>query len=243
MNFERKYGEAGIISGIPLITAGAVDYKTNPTLAAGDVQISKDDGAFTNLATLPTVTPSGETSVKISLSAAELTCKRAAIRFIDQTGTKEWEDQEIIIETYGHASAQHPNVGWAFALEANVELHVSNAINNTIPLYERTDGTLTADGTEQIIYEVTPTVTITPDSITMSLANMVANDRTIIRMYAKMKSGGSYELIDSQVYTDGKTIPAINITGQPNRYGWKVTLEQTAGVDKDYDWERYTLTT
>ena len=131
----------------------------------------------------------------------------------------------------------------AAALEANVELHVSNAINNTIPLYERTDGTLPADGTEQIIYEVTPSVTITPDSITMSLANMVANDRTIIRMYAKMKSGGSYELIDSQVYTDDKTIPAINITGQPNRYGWKVTLEQTAGVDKNYDWERYTLTT
>ncbi len=243
MYFERKYGEAGIVGGIPLIAAGVVDYKINPTLAVGDIQISKDDGAFINLATLPTVTPAGETSIKISLSASEMTCKRAAIRFIDQTATKKWEDQEILIETVGHASAQHPNKDWAYALEANVELHVSNAINNTIPLYERTDGTLTADGTEQIIYEVTPTVTLVPDSITMSAANLVGGDAITLRMYAKLKSGGSYELIDSQVYSGAKTIPAINITGQPNRYGWKVTLEQTAGTNRDYDWERYTLTT
>ena len=129
------------------------------------------------------------------------------------------------------------------AIEANVELHVSNAINNTIPLYERTDGTLTADGTEQIIYEVTPTVTLVPDSITMSLLNMAADDAVTINMYAKLKSGGSYELIDTQDYGNIKDIPVINITGQPNRYGWKVTLQQTAGINRDYDWERYTLTT
>ena len=129
------------------------------------------------------------------------------------------------------------------AQESNSELHTSNAINNTIPLYERADGTLVADGTEQTIYEVTPTVTLVPDSITMSVANMVDGDAMIIRMYAKLKSGGSYELIDSQVYSGVKEIPAINITGQPNRYGWKVTLEQTGGTYRDYDWERYTLTT
>jgi len=129
------------------------------------------------------------------------------------------------------------------AIEANAELHVSNAINNTIPLYERTDGTLTADGTEQTVYEVTPSVILVPDSITMSLINMVADDSVTINMYAKLKSGGAYELIDTQDYGNVKDIPAINITGQPNRYGWKVTLQQTVGINKDYDWERYTLTT
>lgn len=242
MYFERKYGEAGSIGGIPLIEAGAVDYKINPTLAAGDVKISKDDGAFVNLATLPTVTPSGDTSVKIVLSAPELECKRAVIRFVD-SATKEWEDQEIIIETFGHASSQHPNKGGAYALEANVELHVSNSINNTIPLYERAEGTLTADGTEQTIYEVTPTVTLVPDSITMSLSNMAEGDTITINMYAKLKSGGAYELIDTDDYIGAKDIPAINITGQPNRYGWKVTLQQTAGTFRGFDWERYTLTT
>lgn len=106
--FRRQYGVADIIDGVVLITRGAVDFKSNPTLASGDVTISKDGGAFANLTTLPAVTPASGTSVRVSVSAAELQCKRAVIRFIDQTATKEWEDQEIIIETEGSPDAQHP---------------------------------------------------------------------------------------------------------------------------------------
>lgn len=98
--FIRKYNAVATIDGISLVTRGALDLKSNPTLAAGDVKISKDGGAFTNLTTLPTVAPSGDTSVQIALSAAELSCKRAVIRFRDQTAPKEWEDQIIAIETY-----------------------------------------------------------------------------------------------------------------------------------------------
>ena len=105
--FMRKYGTAATVNGVPLITRGAVDFKSNPTLSTGDVKISKDDGAFANLATLPTVTPASGTSVKIVLSDAELQCKSATIIFVDQTSPKEWEDQEIIIETFGNASAMH----------------------------------------------------------------------------------------------------------------------------------------
>lgn len=118
MVFERKYGAAAILSGIPLITKGGLDYKSNPTLATGDVKISKDDGAFTNITTLPTVTPASDTSVKVSLSATEMQAARVVIRFTDQTSPKEWEDQELIIETYGHVSAQ--NIGDPELLDASV---------------------------------------------------------------------------------------------------------------------------
>lgn len=104
--FLRRYAKAGVIDGIPLITRGLVDFKSSPTLATGDVKVSKDGGAFANLATLPTVTPSGGTSVQVSLTATELTCKRAVIRFVDQTVSKEWEDTEVVVETYGSADAQ-----------------------------------------------------------------------------------------------------------------------------------------
>ena len=40
--------------------------KANPTLAAGDVKISKDGGAFPNLTTLPTVTPAAGAAVQVS---------------------------------------------------------------------------------------------------------------------------------------------------------------------------------
>ena len=71
--------------------------KSAPTLAAGDFKISIDGGAFANLATLPTNTPSG-TSVKISLSAGEMTGDNILVACIDAAGA-EWCDQIISIQT------------------------------------------------------------------------------------------------------------------------------------------------
>lgn len=104
---QRKYGAAATIDGVTLITRAALDFKSNPALAAGDVQISKDGGAFANITTLPIVTPAAGTSVQVSLSATEMQAARVVVRFIDQTGPKEWEDLVLVIETYGNASAQH----------------------------------------------------------------------------------------------------------------------------------------
>ena len=72
--------------------------KAAPTLASGDFKISKDGGAFANLATLPTVTPSGGTAVQIALSATEMTADNVVITAIDAAGA-EWCDQLISFET------------------------------------------------------------------------------------------------------------------------------------------------
>lgn len=69
----------------------------NPTLAAGDVKVSKDNGAMTNLASLPTVTPASGPLVKVSLSAAEMTADRVSVRFKDAAGD-EWYEHVIHIE-------------------------------------------------------------------------------------------------------------------------------------------------
>ena len=71
--------------------------KSTPTLAAGDFKVSIDGGAFANLATLPTNTPSG-VSVKFSLSAAEMTGDNIVVACIDSAGA-EWCDQMIDIQT------------------------------------------------------------------------------------------------------------------------------------------------
>ena len=102
---QRKYGAATTIDGITLITAAAQSFKANPTLAAGDVKISKDGGAFANLASLPTVTPAGDTSVQVALSATEMQAARIVVKFVDAAGA-EWESFLIVIETFGNASAQ-----------------------------------------------------------------------------------------------------------------------------------------
>lgn len=74
-------------------------FKANPTLAAGDVKISKDGGAFANLASLPTVSPASGVGVVVTLSATEMTADYVLITFIDQTATKEWADDAISIVT------------------------------------------------------------------------------------------------------------------------------------------------
>ena len=72
-------------------------FQVNPTLATGDFTISKDFGAFVNLATLPVVTPAGSTSVRIVLSATEMNADKILIFAKDQTGN-EWEELQAFID-------------------------------------------------------------------------------------------------------------------------------------------------
>ena len=103
-------------------------------------------------------------------------------------------------------------------------------------------GTLTADGTEQSIYEnASPSAEWVPENILVDLSNMEAGDITTIKAYLKVKSGGSYILMDTQTYSAVQSVQGIITLGTPNRYGFKITLQQSAGTNRDYDWERFNL--
>ena len=104
----RKYGVATTVI-IPVIKAGSVDFSVTGdwTPVAGDVKISKDDGNVANIATLPVaVGGAGSALWKFSFSAGEMTASRVVIQVVD-AATKAVEDQAIVLETYGNASAQH----------------------------------------------------------------------------------------------------------------------------------------
>jgi len=98
---------------------------------------------------------------------------------------------------------------------------------------EHAVGTLTADGTEQDVVELTELGTLEG---WIDLSNMQAGDSVTIREYVRLKSGGTYRLYDSATYTGAQTKPALHVVKLPTRYGLKVTLEQTAGVNRDYDY-------
>lgn len=91
---------------LPLVTFGSGDWKTSPTLAAGDFKVSKDGGALANLATLPTVEPAGSAWVLFDLSATEMNADIVQIQAIDQTSPKEWEDTGAAIITTAAGLAQ-----------------------------------------------------------------------------------------------------------------------------------------
>jgi len=83
----------------PIVKAGSTDYALTAdwTPAAGDVQISKDGGAFANIATLPTFI-SGAAALNWSLSAAECEATEVVIQVID-SATKAVQDQFFRLQT------------------------------------------------------------------------------------------------------------------------------------------------
>lgn len=72
-------------------------FQANPTLASGDVKISKDGGAEANLNTLPTVTPASGRHVKVTVSATEMDADNVKVVFSDAAGA-EWCDLSLSIQ-------------------------------------------------------------------------------------------------------------------------------------------------
>ena len=101
--YLRKYGVQTTIDFV-LFEVDGVDFRVDAVHAAGDTTIMKDEGAEANTANGFTDEGNG---YSIVLSATEMEAARIVIYVIDQTATKVWLDDSIVVETYGHASAMH----------------------------------------------------------------------------------------------------------------------------------------
>jgi hypothetical protein len=75
------------------------NFKTSPTIAAGDFMVSKDGGAFANCTNLPAVEPAASEFVEIILTTTEMDADDVVVRWKDQTAPKEWADDAITIPT------------------------------------------------------------------------------------------------------------------------------------------------
>ncbi|MCH8850045.1 MAG: hypothetical protein IIC89_04390 [Chloroflexi bacterium] len=90
----RKYGVSTSML-FPLIERDVVDFEAGATFAAGDVQMIKDEGAAANTTNLPIHEGNGIYS--LTLTASEMQAARIVVTVIDQTASKVWEDQAILI--------------------------------------------------------------------------------------------------------------------------------------------------
>lgn len=73
--------------------------KANPTLAAGDVKVVKDNGAEANINTLPSVAPAAGVTVDVLLSSTEMNADKVSVIFRDQTVPPEWAERAYTIIT------------------------------------------------------------------------------------------------------------------------------------------------
>jgi hypothetical protein len=119
--YLRPYGAEATIN-FELFEVDGIDFRTDAVHASGDTKISKDEGEEANTAN--GFVDEGQ-GYSLTLSASELTAARIAIYIVDQTATKVWLDCMLIVETYGNASAMHPNLG--------VAMRGTNGANTTTP--------------------------------------------------------------------------------------------------------------
>lgn len=106
--FSSKYGVARHIY-INVPKAGSANHAVGAdwTPAAGDVKVSKDGGAAANVTNLPVAVAMGNSALwDFHLTATEMQAAQLTITISD-SATKVVDDTGFIIETYGHASAQH----------------------------------------------------------------------------------------------------------------------------------------
>ena len=97
MEVNRIYNTATTIY-FPLIDAGTADFESTPvTHATGDTTVSIDGGTFNN--TGSGFSHEGNGIYSLPLTAAEVTGGVIVVAIIDQTATKAWEDQCVIVNT------------------------------------------------------------------------------------------------------------------------------------------------
>jgi len=101
-----------------------------------------------------------------------------------------------------------------------------------------TGGTVTTDGTEQNVYiNNAPAGVYDPKIIQVDFTNQTAAETLVLREYYRIKSGGGLVMMDERTFPGVQDPLLKNIRLEENRYGVKVTLELTAGTNRDYDWE------
>ncbi len=100
------------------------------------------------------------------------------------------------------------------------------------------EGTLTADGSEQDLGTVSVNGYY---NFSVNLSNMAAADVVKIRFYKKVKTTGTLARFHVETYNDAQTTepesPVVDSGPFWIANEFKVTLQQTAGTNRNFDWE------
>jgi len=95
-------------------------------------------------------------------------------------------------------------------------------------------GTITTNGTEQVVIEYTGSISSISGYI--DLSNMVDGDSITINAYVKIKETGDYVLYRPETYSNKQTEPALYVMPRLSGYAFKVTIQQTQGSYKNFDY-------
>lgn len=96
-----------------------------------------------------------------------------------------------------------------------------------------TDGSTTTDGTEQTLATDTANHTYV---LALDTANMVNGDRIEVKLWTKVRSGGTSRVAYSAVYAHAQANPNKESVPVPANIEIKATIKRVAGTDRAYPW-------
>lgn len=103
--------------------------------------------------------------------------------------------------------------------------------------------TLTTSGTQTATITTEHTLTTQTGNkfytAYIDLTNMASGDTVEIRASVIVKAAGSHILYYLATYSGAQTNPLVYIPALPSDISYKITLKQTAGTGRTYDWRLY----
>jgi hypothetical protein len=94
-------------------------------------------------------------------------------------------------------------------------------------------GTVTADGTEQVLLEYAGRISTIAGYV--DLSNMDAGDVVVIRSYVKVSPDEDFRLYRSETFEGRQIETALYLLPRLSGFAMRVTLQQTAGTYKSFD--------
>jgi hypothetical protein len=182
--------------------------KTAPTLAAGDVKVSKDNGATANITTLPAETPASSGILKVDLSATEMTADLVTVIFRDAAGA-EWNDVVVHIAP---STVQMADLATAAALtvvddflDTEVAAIKAKTDSLTFTVAGVVDAnTLRVGGTLQTAGDLAAMVTAVDDFLDTEVAAILADTNELQTDWA---NGGRLDLLIDAIKAKTDALP------------------------------------
>lgn len=109
-------------------------FQSNPTIVAGDFNISKDDGTFAALTTTPTVDPSSSVQVKVQLSGTEMNADHISFIAEDAAGD-EWFSQRVDIHTIRLPAGQASGTPSTTVIDTDLTVATDDQFNDQYILF------------------------------------------------------------------------------------------------------------
>jgi len=112
---------------------------------------------------------------------------------------------------------------------------VIDAIIPALSLTKDAEGTILADGSEQTIVDKVSTSPFKTQAL-VNLVNLALGDSVTLKEYTKLSSGGTLRLVTSTTFTGVQAEPIAIFLLKNAIYEYKVTLQQTLGTYRNFEY-------